>query len=390
MVGPRALLPLLVASALACGGNEYVEPPPPNVVVGPPVQETVTEYLEFTGATEPINKVEIRARVRGFLLEVSFEEGEAVEEGALLFRIDPAEFEAAVHRAEANLALARASRGIARATHARLKKALETRAVSELEVLEAEAQVQGSQAQVQAREAELERAQLDLGYTEILAPIAGRTSRSLVDPGNLVGSGEPTLLTTIVQYDPIYASFDLSERDALRILEGTAKARAAAADPDRARARVELGTANEEGYPHIGVLDYADPTVDRETGTVLLRAVFPNPEPVVLIPGLFVRVRIPAATRENALLVSARAVGADQGGSYVLVVGEGDVVEQRSVSLGARLGDLRVVEQGLEPGDRVIIEGLLRARPGARVTPQPAGAAPGSIDVAAPPDPDAG
>ena len=390
MLGPRALLPLLVASALACGGNEYVEPPPPNVVVGPPVQDTVTEYLEFTGATEPINQVEIRARVRGFLLEVSFKEGEFVEKDALLFRIDPAEFEAAVHRAEANLALARASRGLAKATHARLKKALESRAVSELEVLEAEAQVQGTVAQVQAREAELERAQLDFGYTEVRAPIAGRTSRSRVDPGNLVGSGEATLLTTIVQYDPIYAAFDLSEREALRLLGASAEQGRSQRDPDRPSIRVELGTANEEGYPHIGELDYSDPTVDRETGTVLLRAIFPNPSPVLLIPGLFVRVRIPAAERENALLVFERAVGADQGGSYVLVVGEGNVVEQRSVRLGARRDDMRVVEEGLEPGDRIIIEGLLRARPGARVTPQPPGALPGSIDVATPPESDEG
>jgi RND family efflux transporter MFP subunit len=363
---------------LACGrGNEYVEPPPPLVRVSPPLQQDVTDYLEFTGTTEAVAEVEIRARVKGFLDSLHFTEGDTLAKGDLLYSIDPAEYRAAVERAQASVERQRAGLGLAQARLERLEKALETRAVSELEVIEARAERDEARANLGVSVAMLETARLDLSYTEIRAPLAGRVGRSLVDPGNLVGAGENTLLTTMVQYDPIYADFDLSERQLLTLLDRVGETRDEAERIDRLRKiPLELGRASDDGFPFRGNLFYVAQAIDPDTGTFLLRGIFSNPEPLQLLPGLFVRLRMPFQDREGALLVAERAIGVDQGGSYLLVVGDGDVVEQRRVELGAHVADKRVVLSGVAPGDRVIVEGLLRARPGAKVDPQPVGAAP--------------
>jgi len=367
------LLACFAPMALACGSNEYVEPPPPKVTVARPESRSVVDYLEFTGTTRAINTVEIRARIPGVLREVNFEEGSFVEQGALLFVIEPDEYQARVNRAQASLEVARTGKALANATLARMEQAFKTRAVSELDVLEARAKADAAAAHVDSARAELEQAKLDLGYTQIHAPIGGRVGRRRVDPGNLVGAEEKTLLTTIVQYDPIYAYFDMSERDLL----ATAKDRPSdARSSERPPIPAQLGRASDDGYPFEGRVDFSDQEVDPETGTFLIRGVFPNPQPIQLLPGLFVRLRIPAKTREGALLVSDRAVGSDQGGKYLLIVDDQDVVQHRSVEVGALVDGMRVIESGIQADAWVVVNGLLRARPGSKVVPEREGEPP--------------
>lgn len=365
------LLALLAPFAVACGSNEYVEPPPPTVTVARPEVRTVVDYLEFTGTTRAINTVEIRARIQGFLQQVMFEEGALVEEGELLYVIEPDEYQARVNRAQASLEVARTGKALAEATLARMEEAFKTRAISEVDLLESRAQADAAGALVDSALADLEKAQLDLSYTRIHAPISGRVGRSQVDPGNLVGAEEKTLLTVIVQYDPIYAYFDMSERSLLKILGVTAEERAkTGTGRGAADIPVQLGRAIDEGYPFEGRVNFSEQEVDAATGTFLMRAVFRNPEPIMLLPGLFVRLRLPAEEREGALLVDDRAVGADQSGKFLLVVDEENVVQHRPVQAGALVDGMRVIESGIESDDWVVVNGLLRARPGSTVTPE--------------------
>jgi RND family efflux transporter MFP subunit len=380
-VQPRALPIALLASVVAaCGSNEYVEPPTPTVTVARPESRSVVDYLEFTGTTRAINSVDIRARIQGFLKEVNFQEGAYVEAGDLLYVIEPDEYRARVHRAQASLEVARTSKDLAEATLARMEQAYETRAISELDLLEARAKAAAAEALVDQARADLERAQLDLSYTRIEAPISGRVGRTLVDPGNLVGAEEKTLLTNIMQYDPIYAYFDLSERNLLEILgmavEQRTGTRRTGDYSEESKTPVQLGRANDDGYPFEGLVDFSDQEVDAETGTFLVRGIFPNPQPLRLLPGLFVRLRIPLQEREGALLVDDRAIGSDQSGKFLLVVDAENVVQHRRVETGALVDGLRVIESGIEASDWVVVNGLLRARPGSKVTPQREGEAP--------------
>jgi RND family efflux transporter MFP subunit len=370
---PWAFLLACVASvALACGGsNEYVEPPSPSVTVARPESRAVVDYLEFTGTTRAINTVEIRARIQGFLQEVNFEEGAFIEEGDLLFVIEPDEYQARVNEAKASVEVARTGKALADATLARMEQAYKSRAVSEVEVLEARAKADAAVAHVSSAQAELERAQLDLDYTRIHAPISGRAGRRQVDPGNLVGAQEKTLLTTIIQHDPIYAYFDMSERDLLAVLGATAERRAGTGSAvKRSEIPLQLGRANDEGYPFEGHVDFSDQEVDAATGTFLMRGIFPNPEPIMLLPGLFVRLRLPLEEREGALLVTEQAIGSDQGGKYLLVVDDQGVVHHRSVKTGALVDGLRVIDSGIEANEWIVVNGLLRARPGSKVVPE--------------------
>ncbi len=380
----------LAASLTACQqqANEYVPPPPPPVTVAMPVQREVTDYLEYTGATRAAQTVEIRARVSGFLESMHFEPGATVNAGDLLFVIDPRPYEARVAAAEAEVANGKALLAKAESDFQRKALAIKKGAVTEADLVASRAERDAAEAGVRAAEASLLQAQLDLAYTQVTAPISGRLGRNRVDVGNLVGQSEPTLLTNITQYDPMYAYFNMNERDLLRML-AIHRSRVEQGDVSvdqplrEAKIPLFLGDASAQGYPHQGWMDFAESAVDPTTGTIELRAVFDNTgQPPMLYPGLFVRLKLPVAERESALLVSERAVGADPAGRYLLVVGADDVVEQRPVQLGQLHDGLRVILKGLEPGERVVVNGLQRARPGAKVAPTEA-PMPGSEDAKA-------
>lgn len=378
--GVRLLAVLaLLGTFVACEskGNEFVEPPPPKVTVAQPVQQEVIEYLEFTGNTRPVEEVEIRARVSGFLQSMHFAPGTRVDLKDLLFVIDPREYQAEYNAAKAELTAAQAQHNRAKIEYERAKRVFDQGAGRETDVVTWQGERDIALAAIERAKAKLERAKLNLSYTKVTAPISGRVSRNYADIGNLVGEGEATLLTTIKRYDPMYAYFNLNENDLLRVLamyreRVTQKGINPDTDPSsKAEIPLFLGLANEEGYPHEGIVDFAESGVDPTTGTMQVRGVFPNSETVkVLIPGLFARIRMPIGKQENALLVTERAIGADQGGNYLLAVSSDNVVEKRSIRMGQLVDGLRVIEEGLRPGERVIVKGLQRARPGAKVDPE--------------------
>ncbi len=370
----------LLAAALAWGctqKNEYAPPPPPKVTVAQPLVEEVTDYLEFTGTTEAAAQVQVRARVKGLLESMHFTPGSEVRAGDLLFVIDPREYQAALDAAEAELASAEAQLKRAGIELGRARRLYKKKAGSEADVVKWQGEVELAKAALLRAQAKIQAARLNLEYTQVTAPIGGKVSRNQVDPGNLVGYGEPTLLATVTDDDPIYAYFNLNERDLLGVMR-LYQARQHEAGPGdeevsikEAEIPVFLGLADEEGYPHQGVVDYADTTVDPDTGTLQLRGVFANEgHPRELLPGLFTRLRMPIRQRQGALLVSERAVGADQGGPYLLMVSRENVVEKRRVVKGQAVDGLVVIEEGLRPGEWVVVKGVQRARPGAKITPQ--------------------
>lgn len=411
---------LLVLAGIAgllivgCGQpNQYQEPPPPKVSVMAPVQKTVTEYLEFSGLTQPMETVEIRARVKGFLEERHFVEGGIVTEGQLLLVIDEEPFQiqleaartrlkeaeaaleqatvskarevarAQVKLAESQLHLAnqeeqRLSNLIARkvATEAEMDQVVATRQAREAEVESAKARLEqetasydttilSSQAAVESARIAVRNADLDLSYCRMHAPIGGRISRVNYDIGNLVGDGESSVLATIVKVDPIHAYATISENDVLKTPALRQLGSVKTPDP----IPVELGIPGQSGFPVAGKIDYADPRFDGETGTLRTRGLFPNADGS-LLPGMFVRMRIPVAEKPNSLLVPERALGTDQSGEFVLVVRADNIVEQRIVKTSVTIDGYRVVEGNLAKSDHVIVDGLLRARPGAEVSPE--------------------
>ena len=373
-----AAILLIVWMFAACDQrNEYVEPPPPKVTVAKPLQREIIDYLEFTGTTHAFEEVEMRARVAGFLQSMEFTPGTRVEKGDLLFVIDPSEYQADLDAAEAELGSAEATLKRAQTEFARAQKLFKQKAGAQTDVVKWRGERDVAKAAVARAKAKVEKAGLDLSYTKVTAPITGRVSRNLVDLGNLVGEGEPTLLTKVTRIDPMYAYFNLNERDLLKVMamyrqetkeKGLDPAKDSAA---RADLTVSLELANEEGYPHQGIVDFAESGVDPATGTLQLRGVFPNPGPApVLLPGLFTRLRMPIDKRENALLVTERAIGADQSGRYLLTVNSENVVEKKPIRMGRLEDGLRVIEEGLQPDDRVVVNGLQRARPGAKVDPE--------------------
>jgi RND family efflux transporter MFP subunit len=289
----------------------------------------------------------------------------------VLFTIDPRPDQAVVENAKGRLGRHQAQLGRAKREYQRNLTLFKQNAASEANVVKWKSEMEESRAAVISAQAALDKARLDLSYCTIRSPIDGRISRRMVDIGNLVGAGEKTLLTTVRQGSPIYAYFSINERDLLRVMKMARKEGIPADNPDKIV--LELGLANETGFPHEGHLDYADSTVDPNTGTLELRGVFPNPgPPYFILPGLFVRLRLPVAERENALLVTERALGLDQGGRYLLVINNENKVEQRHVKIGALRDGMRVIEEGLEAEDMVVVKGIQRAIPGAKVTPQQA------------------
>ena len=406
----------LLVLAVGCGGsNTYQPPPPPEVVVARPVRRAVTSYLEHTGTAQASERVELRARVRGFLKERRFRDGQDVKAGQLLFVIDEepfrvrldqvrakqAEADAALRKAEqskareiaaAQLDLDLAALDLTRVEENRARNLVARNAGTRGDLDKAEADRKKAEAQVLADRATLEQsgadheinilaarsalaaakadvrdAEINLGYCRIAAPFDGRINAREFDVGNYVGEGQSSVLAAVVKTDPIYAYITPSEDDLLRVQklarEGSRTAERGAVVP------MEMGLANEEGYPHRGEVDYSDPSIDTGTGTVRVRGIFANPGGLIT-PGLFVRTRVPFERRDDALLVPDRALGADQGGAYLLVVGPDDKVERRPIRPGVLDGGLRVVDGKIGPDDRVVVDGLLRARPGLKVKPK--------------------
>lgn len=390
-------------------------PPPPEVTVSHPTQQSVTNYAQHTGTTRAVESVDLRARVRGFLKEQKFRDGAEVKEGDLLLVIDEEPFQvqvavatARVDEAKAALLTAEQSKSpevataqlalddallmLAKVEETRQRNLFARNAASREDLDRTQAELKRTAAQVDADKAKLQQAKADydtqilaakanleaanadlrnaeinLSYCRIQAPISGRISRRLVDVGNLVGDGEATLLATILKEDPIYAYMSISESDVLGFRSQVRQGEQV--DYQKEKVPLELGLADEEGFPHEGRLDYADPGVDPATGTLIARGIFPNPNHVI-VSGLFVRVRVPLESRPNALLVPERALGADQVGPFLLVVDPKNVVERRAVKLGPVVDGLRVIEENLAPTDLVVINGVQRARPGSKVTPK--------------------
>jgi RND family efflux transporter MFP subunit len=373
-----AVILLAMGFLVACEEkNTYVEPPPPKVTVVEPLQQEVIDYLEFTGNTRAFEEVEIRARVSGFLQSMQFTAGTQVEKGDLLFVIDPREYQAEVNAATAELNAAKAMQHRAKIEYDRAKRVFDKGAGRETDVVKWRGERDVALAAIERAKASVERANLNLSYTQVTAPISGRVSRNFVDLGNLVGEGEPTLLTTVTRYDPMYVYFNLNEYDLLRVQTMYRKRLQEkgidpAKEPDsRAEMQLFLGLANEQGYPHEGVGDFSESGVDPATGTLQLRGVIANPgPPYVLLPGLFARLRMPIDKRDKALLVTERAIGADQSGNYLLTVGSDNVVEKKPIRMGQLVDGLRVIEEGLQPGQLVIVRGLQRSRSGSEVDPE--------------------
>lgn len=363
-----ACLASLVLAVAGCGKtNQYVPPPPPTVFVAKPVIRPVVEDLEFTGITRAQESVTVRARISGYLKSIEFQDGAEVKKDQLLFLIEPEPFETALASAEASLQKALASEAFAKAEVARTEPLVRRGALSQQELDSKIADHRVASAEVAAARAAVDQAKLNLEYTRVTAPISGRAGRHLVDVGNLVQSGE-TELTTIQSYKPIYAYFSVSEREMLRLRDSGV---VSVSTDSSKQPIVELALANETGFPHVGRLDFEEVGINPDTGTQMRRAIFDN-EDRTIVPGMFVRLRLPIGEPQPRLLVDERAIAADQEGEYVLVVGPDNIVERRAVKLGSRIDGMRIVIQGLTENETVIVNGLQRARPGAPVETKPA------------------
>jgi len=365
---PRMAFVIFATVALsACEQNSFVSPPPPKVEVAVPVQRTITRYLEATGNTAPIKSVDLVARVQGFLQTINYQDGTFVKEGTTLFTIEPDTYKLKLEQAQAAEAGAQASLRQAEADFKRQSDLVQRQAVSQATLDTSTSARDNAQANLQQAEVNTRIAAVNYGYTNVVAPFDGIVSAHLVSIGELVGAASPTQLANIVALDPIYVNFNVNEQDVLRIRE-EARRRGMTSD-DLKSLPIEVGLQTDTGYPHKGKLDYAAPTINQSTGTLPVRGVLPNPDRV-LLPGYYVRVRVPFEQEQNALLVPDVALGSDQAGRYVLVVNGENIVEQRKVRTGPLEGELRVIETGLKPDDRIVTAGLLRAIPGQKVDPQ--------------------
>jgi len=374
----------LSLAALTVGGKK--EPPaapqPQAVTVAEVPEREITEWDEFTGRLEAVDQVEIHPRVTGYIKRVTFAEGKEVKKGEVLFEIDPRPYEADLARAEAELESARSAASLAKSEVQRASKLVEMQAISREEFdSRTSAEVQGG-AQVRALEAAVQTARLNLEWTRVRSPIAGRVSNALVTAGNLVQAGPPAgaVLTTVVSVDSMYLYFDSDEQTYLRY---ASRARSSGGTNWRtARLPVYLGLANESGFPHEGRLDFVDNQVDPKSGTIRTRAVFSN-RSRALTPGLFARVKLVGTEKMNATLVRDAAIGTDQDRKFVLVVGPGDTLAYRPIVPGRLTDGLRIVTSGLKPGERIVVNGLMRVRPGMKVTPTLAAMVPDSVTSAA-------
>lgn len=333
-----------------------------------PLQRPFTRYLEATGNTAAIKNVDLVARVQGFLQSINYKDGDFVKEGTSLFTIEPDTYKLKLEQAQAAESGAQASVRQAEADFKRQQELVQRQAVSQATLDNSTSARDNAQANLLQAQVNTKIAAVNYGYTNVTAPFDGVVSAHLVSVGELVGASSPTQLATIVALDPIYVNFNVNEQDVLRI-RAEARRRGMTADDIR-QMPVEVGLQTEAGFPHHGKLDYAAATLNQSTGTLPVRGVLPNSDRA-LLPGFFVRVRVPIDQEQNALLVPDVALGADQAGRYLLVVNGENVVEQRKVRVGPlQDGGLRVIEEGLKADDRVVTAGLLRAIPGQKVDPQ--------------------
>lgn len=373
----RCTLLLAIALLGGCedndGANAYAPPPPPEVIVAHPTQRDVTTYITYTGVVEASETVELRARVQGFLQSVNFEPGQRVNAGDLLFVIDKREYQAAVESAEASIQSLKAQLQGAENDAQMARDLADQKAGPEIDAIIKAAKRDSIAAEISRAEADLVEARLNLEYCDITAPLSGRITRNLVDPGNLVGRGEPTLLARIVQSSPCYVSLDVSESDVIAVRRELGDTGASGSQepgqiaPGEWRP-CELALMDQDEFAIQGRVDYVEPELNAETGTLRVRTRFENADEA-LLAGYFARVRFPM--RSNAaMLVPEAALLTDQQGRYAMVVNDDDEVEVRRVTIGDLDGTMRVVTGGLQETDRVIVLGTLKARPGSKVSPK--------------------
>ncbi len=362
-------LGLTLAVAAACKKqNAYVPPPPPPVGVAKPLQQSVTPYLEDTGNAVAYNQVDLEARVQGYLQEIDYKDGTPAKLGDTLFVIEPAPYQAQLQQSQASLASTQADLIQAQAEYTRQSTLGKSDFASQSVVDQARAKLDSDKAKILNDQAGVTIAAINLGYTRVTAPFDGVVTAHLVSVGGLVGVSGPTKLATIVQLDPIYVTFNVSEQDVLRVKAMMAQRGLKPAEVGKVP--VEVGLMNEAGFPHKGIIDYIAPNLDPSTGTLQVRGVFENPNRA-LLPGMFCRIRVPLAVGQTtALLVPDVAISSDQAGNYLLIVDKDNVVQQRTVQTGQLVGHLRVITSGLNADDVVVVSGNQRAIPGEKIEPQ--------------------
>jgi RND family efflux transporter MFP subunit len=360
-----------LSSIGGCGksGGSAQSAPPPQVTVAQVLEKRVKDWDEFTGRLQAVETVEIRPRVSGYIDKVAFTEGGQVKRGDLLFVIDPRPYQAEYDRAAADVKRYKTALELARIELVRVQRLKDSGAVSEEELDERKSTVAQAEANVAGAEAAREAASLNLNFTQVTSPIAGRVSRAEVTRGNLVtgGSNGGTLLSSVVSMDPMYLYFDADEQSYLRY----AKMARSGVGPSSKDAQnpVQVGLADEEGFPHPGAVDFVDNQLNPQTGTIRARAVLQN-KSGQFTPGLFARVQLLVSGEYSAILIEDRAVNTDQNQKYVLLLGANNQIEYRKVKLGRVIEGLRIVREGLKPGDVIVVNGAQRAHPGVTVTPQ--------------------
>jgi RND family efflux transporter MFP subunit len=374
----RSLVIVALAAAAALSAcerkNEYVAPPPPQVTVAKPIVRAVTNYLEATGNCAAVNTADLVARVPGFVDSIGYQDGDRVEKDKVLFVIEPDPYNLKLQQAQAAEMGAQATLTQAQLDYDRQVKLVASNSVSKSTLDSATATLDNAQGSLQQAQVNTKLAAINIGYAHVAAPFDGIVTARQVSVGDYVGAGSPpTTLATIVQLDPIYVNFSVSEHDVLQVR--AEMRRRGLTITDLSKVPVDIGLQDETGYPRRGALDYVSPTVDASTGTLTARAVFANADRA-LLPGMFVRTRVPIGGEPTALLVPDAALGADQSGRYLLVVGGDGTVAQRDVEIGALEGSLRVIKKGIAADDQVIVDGIQRAIPGQKVAPH-AAASPG-------------